>query len=40
LTGASDGGTPESGVQQLAGAMFGTTSVGGTGSSGTIFRIP
>jgi uncharacterized repeat protein (TIGR03803 family) len=40
FTGGSDGGTPKSGVQQLAGAMFGTTSVGGTGSSGTIFRIP
>ena len=40
FTGGKDGGTPESGVQQLAGAMFGTTSVGGSGSSGTIFRIP
>jgi uncharacterized repeat protein (TIGR03803 family) len=40
FTGGNDGGTPKSGVQQLAGAMFGTTSVGGSGSSGTIFRIP
>ena len=40
FTGGNDGGQPESGVQQLAGAMFGTTSVGGAGSSGTIFHIP
>jgi uncharacterized repeat protein (TIGR03803 family) len=40
FTGGSDGSTPRSGVRALAGAMFGTTSVGGSGSSGTIFRIP
>jgi uncharacterized repeat protein (TIGR03803 family) len=40
FTGGNDGGTPVSGVQALAGAMFGTTSVGGSGSSGTMFRIP
>lgn len=40
FTGGSDGGAPESGVLQLAGSMFGTTSKGGTGSSGTVFRIP
>jgi uncharacterized repeat protein (TIGR03803 family) len=40
FTGGNDGGTPTSGVQALAGSMWGTTSVGGSGSSGTVFRIP
>lgn len=41
FTGGSDGGRPESGVRALVGTtMFGTTSVGGTGSSGTMFSVP
>ncbi len=40
FTGGNDGSTPESGVRALAGAMYGTTSAGGSGLSGTLFSIP
>jgi uncharacterized repeat protein (TIGR03803 family) len=40
FTGGSDGASPQSALVLAAGNFYGTTVVGGTGGSGTVFRIP